>query len=44
MNDSWFVSMLTEIDRPSHWGYESGLHGDDIVLIGLELGTNSGTD
>ena len=44
MNDSWFVSMLTEIDCPRHWGYESGLHGDDIVLVGLELGTNSGTD
>ena len=44
MNDSWFVCMFTEIDCAGYWGYEGGLHGDDIVQVVLQLRTNSGAD
>lgn len=44
VNDSWFVSMLTEIDCPCHRGYESSLHCDDIVQIVFKLRTNGGAD
>ena len=44
MNDSWFISMLTEIDSTSNWGYEGGVHGNDIVQVVLQLRTNGRAD